>query len=177
MVSGGSHFRYSDEVRNRVLTQLEAGARPSDIASALGVSKPFISQVKTRGAVDPEVLQRRKRTRGRPPKLPPYAVEAAQEYMKKHPQAERSAVLDNLKEQFGIEVHLTTIGRLLRKFEKAGILPRRVSSTASAESTSALEPENPKNATNTDSNNTSAAAASRNRKPNQNSLAKPKNRN
>ncbi|OCT47628.1 hypothetical protein CLCR_03685 [Cladophialophora carrionii] len=57
MVSGGSHFRYSDEVRNLVLVQLAAGVKPSDIAAALGVSQPFISQVKTRSAIDPEILE------------------------------------------------------------------------------------------------------------------------
>ncbi|KAJ9611245.1 hypothetical protein H2200_004428 [Cladophialophora chaetospira] len=119
MPSGGSHFRYSDEVRNLVLIQLAAEVRPSDISNALGVSKPFISQVKARSKVDPEVLRRNKRPRGRPPKLQPYAVEAVRDHVAQHPKCQRGEVIEMLKNRFGLEdIHATTIGRLIRKLKE-----------------------------------------------------------
>ena len=120
MVSGGSHFRYSDEVRNLVLLQLAGGVRPTDIANALGVSRPFISQVKARGAVDPDLLKRSQLPKGRPPKIPPHAVEGLKDFVQKYPEAERAEIRDFLKEQFGVEVHLSTIGRFMQKLNQTG---------------------------------------------------------
>src|ERR1700748_1894016 len=104
MVAGVPHFRYSNEVRNLVLIQLAAGVRPTDIADALGVSKPFVSQVKTRAAADPNIVERKRRPKGRPSKIPPYALEAIKDYIAKHPKAERAEVQDALKDRFGIDV-------------------------------------------------------------------------
>ncbi|EXJ59841.1 hypothetical protein A1O7_03988 [Cladophialophora yegresii CBS 114405] len=162
MVSGGSHHRYSDEVRNLVLVQLAAGVKPSDIADALGVSQPFISQVKTRSVIDPEILNRNRRPRGRPPKVPDYALQGVKEYLATYPDAERKAVQHNLKERFGIDVHLTTIGRLVKALQ-SGKDCRAADSPTIAEQTSS--PENHNQIDNT-SNSTATSGPSRKRKAN-----------
>ena len=115
MVSGGPHFRYANEVRNLVLIQLAAGMRPSDIAEALGVSRPFVSQIKKRSANDPEVQRRNQLPKGRPRKLPPYAVEWIKNYVETHPEAERMEIRNGLIEQTGIEVCVATVGRVMKK--------------------------------------------------------------
>jgi transposase len=117
MVSGGSHFKYSDEVRNLILSQLAAGVRPTVIAETLGVSRPFISQVRARGALDPELLKENQPPRGRRPKVTRAAVERITEYVRENPEAERAEVREVVKNQFGIDVHLTTVGRIMRKIK------------------------------------------------------------
>ncbi|KIW69443.1 hypothetical protein PV04_05320 [Phialophora macrospora] len=136
MVSGGSHFRYSDEVRNLVLIQLAAGVRPSEIADALGVSKPFISQVKTRSATDPEILRRNRRPRGRPPKIPDYALQGIKDYLAKYPAAERCEVLQDLKDRFGIDVHISTVGKLMQKLKSGKDRPTAASSSMAGQNAS-----------------------------------------
>ncbi|ETI27052.1 hypothetical protein G647_10151 [Cladophialophora carrionii CBS 160.54] len=163
MVSGGYHFRYSDEVRNLVLVQLAAGVKPSDIAAALGVSQPFISQVKTRSAIDPEILERNRRPRGRPPKVPDYAFQGVKGYLAEHPAAERRAIQQNLKERFNIDVHLTTIGRLVQALKSGKDRRTTNSSTITTGQTSSTRTPNEIDST---SNSTAASSTSRKRKAN-----------
>ena len=171
MVSGGSHFRYSDEVRNLVLIQLAAGVRPTDIANALGVSKPFISQVKARSVVDPELLKNSALPKGRPPKVGPHAIEAIKDLIQQNPEIERVEVRDVLKRQFDIDVHVTTIGRMIQKLKKAeeeGLYEMPESSETGAARSSAAQQVDHINATSKKTPDTTRATRkTRKRKANQ----------
>jgi len=66
MPSGGSHLKYSDQVRNLVTTQLALGVPVNQVASALGVSYSFVSQLRSNADLPYFLVERPLARIGRP---------------------------------------------------------------------------------------------------------------
>lgn len=125
MPSGGSHPRKSKQIRFNVGAQLALGMRPLAVARANNVSASFVTQQRHRdeliaaGLPSGNVV-----VQGRPRAIHLAAQNAIREFLEDFPQARRDEACDLLRDEFDIDVHPTTIGRLLNKLR---ITHKRVS--------------------------------------------------
>ena len=126
MPSGGSHPRYSRELRGLLESHLDAGVRQRDIARALGVSKSFVSDMRLRfdvfGTTSPVYLG----IQGRPRKIHHEAEEGIKDFLDEYPTARLDEVGDFLANEYDIEAGLLTISQCLKRIRVTYKTARRV---------------------------------------------------
>ena len=115
MPSGGSHPKYSEQVRLLIESNLNVGVRPIDIAKRLQVSPAFVSRLRSNislfGDVSPPPLS----VQGRPRKIHSEAEEGILDFLDEYPTARADEVCDFLSDEFNIEVSTWTARRVLKR--------------------------------------------------------------
>ena len=118
-------LRYSDQVRDMIQLQLCAGVRPSQVASNLNVSRPFISKLRARFDLPTEALSLLPR-RGQPRKVGSEAEEGLRDFLEEYPTARRDEACDFLRDEYGVDCSKWTVGRVIKRlnltYKRVGII-------------------------------------------------------
>ncbi|OQV11280.1 hypothetical protein CLAIMM_15140 [Cladophialophora immunda] len=117
MPSGGSHPRKAKDIRTTVSTQLALGMRPIDVSRVNNVSPSFVTQQRHRDEAESLGLEAGGVVRGRPRAIHAAAMEAINLFIEDFPTARRDEICDLLKEEYDIDVHATTAGRILKELD------------------------------------------------------------
>ncbi|SLM38775.1 Winged helix-turn-helix DNA-binding domain [Lasallia pustulata] len=125
MPSGGSHPRYTDEVRNLIQDSVTAGARTCDIASYLRVSDSMVSRLRgfyeTFGTVSPA----HPGVQGRPRKIHKEAEEGVIDFLDEYPTARQDEVCDFLADEYDIHTTPSSVCRLFKRLQFSSKLVER----------------------------------------------------
>ena len=133
MPSGGSHPRYSKEVRDLIESNLHAGVLPRDIAKSMRVSKSFVSQLRSSYDVFGTVSPPHPGVQGRPRKVHAEAEEGVIDFLEEYPTARRDEVCDFLWDEYDIQCVPMTAGRVLQKLRLTHKVAQRVHREQDAE--------------------------------------------
>ncbi|RMZ75166.1 hypothetical protein DV737_g5420, partial [Chaetothyriales sp. CBS 132003] len=117
MPSGGSHPKYDQRIRYLIALYLEAGFRNTDIANTLGVSKSFVSTIKSNVSQYNNPSPPIGGIQGAPRKVSAAAEEGIVEFLKEHPTPTRDEVANFLRDKYDIDISVTTVGRLLQRLK------------------------------------------------------------
>ena len=115
MPSGGSHPRYSRELRGLLESHLDAGVRQRDIARALRVSKSFVSDMRLRFNVFGTTSPVYPGIQGRPQKIHYEVEEGIKDFLDEYPTTRLNKVGDFLANEYDIKAGLSTISRCLKR--------------------------------------------------------------
>ncbi|RMZ81378.1 hypothetical protein DV738_g2263, partial [Chaetothyriales sp. CBS 135597] len=118
MPSGGSHPKYDQRMRYLIALYLEAGFRNTDIANTLGVSKSFVSTIKSNVSQYNNPSPPIGGIQGAPRKVSAAAEEGIVDFLREHPAAPtRDEVAQFLRDEYNIDISVTTVGRLLQRLK------------------------------------------------------------
>ena len=125
MPSGGSHPRYSDQLRKLIEASIAAGVRTCEIASYFRVSEPMVSQL--RGLYDTfgTVLVPALGVQGRPRKIHMEAEEGVVDFLEEYPTARQDEVCDFLLDEYDISTSPSLVCRLLKRLRISSKLIER----------------------------------------------------
>ncbi|KAL8830696.1 MAG: hypothetical protein Q9170_005624 [Blastenia crenularia] len=116
----------SHENRLRIVRLFLNKWRAKDIAREIGCNTSTIYHVKDNLLNYGSVYKPQTRPKGRPTKIPDSAKDAVEAFLKEHPEAQQKDVRLFLSMECGVEVHQSSISRLLKgdcQYGKKGMAP------------------------------------------------------
>lgn len=118
----------SHENRLRVVRLLLNKWRAKDIGKEVGCNTSTVYHIKENLLKYGSTYKPQLNTKGRPTKIPESAKEAIEAFLREHPEAQQKDIRLFLFKEYGVEVHKSSISRLLRgdcQNGKKGILSDR----------------------------------------------------
>ena len=115
MPSGGSHPRYSRELRGLLESHLAAGVKGRDIVRALRVSESFVSQIRARFEIFGTTSPTHPGVQGHPRKIHHEAEEGIKDFLDEYPTTRLDEIEDFLADEYDIVVGLSTVSQCLKR--------------------------------------------------------------